>query len=1031
MLAVILMLVISSFGIMLSANAGNTYSVNVTVKNDSQQTVSNSQLVFDYSSWSGYNDQKYIIWLDPGQQTNLGSVPYYASCSVYVEDFYGNKISNEVSLTQYSSGSSITLTISGSSGGGTVGSVDPLIISSPTSYETVGADITVSGTCDASATGLEIYVTDTTGTESYIGDAQALFGSFSFSLTADTSGTYTIKLKAYGMINSLTKVYYGEASVTFLVSISSSSSSGSSGGTSGGTSGDGDQIDTQNVPPSVSIISPSGNEPIPVSGSFLNISVEAYDPDEDTISIVEYYIDNSKISSSDLSPSGSKYTSSASLDISSFANGVHYVKAEVHDDRGGIGSDIIQINITNSAGQNNNANLPELGIFILQPSDTSQNFSGVITISGDFTYPYDSVNYPSVYYSVDSENNKKVTGVNSGTGDGRGSFVFELNTSSFSDGIHNINVSIEYNGDFSDDNIFLFFDNPHPPWINVNTIFPKNTDGSTGTLRQKLTVMGQAGDDDGDAFRIFTRVYSTVQPPPWKEISGGTSWRTIIDPLKLTDGTYAFEAKVEAIDGVAYSGKYFFNVSNHVPPVIDISYPHMNDMVNMTVDIVGVATSSPVTEIANVWVAIDNGTMMPASIEKSTKSDNMVTWRYSLNTSSLPDGKYNITVTAADNLGGAGGVSTKKIIVRVDNPDPPIIVFRTPKNGDEVHINDTDPFVNLRAYTTPGTGNIVNVTIIVQGIDYYYPRDASPTKDWSSEWLVPLNLSRFNGPLMIKIVVTDAFNIETSKSISINVIKDTTPSDNNNNNDVQYLPRAYYDLYIKIKSLDMSVTDTSQSIQAGDQIKITGIIENNNLSYMAKNITVKYYEDEASGDPLYTYSVSVLGQNSDKNVVYNWTVDTVGDHRIIMHLYVDNIKTDEKSTDYINVALGRTSSGGFPMEWLILILALTAIVGSILYFRPRNRNILAKEQYSNDFYDSAFDVNNYDPYSTYSAGYGGYNQNPYDPYGNYNQYPPADQYNPFPPRQYNQYDQYPPQQYQQPSMQPVTGAKMKPIKKEK
>ena len=264
---------------------------------------------------------------------------------------------------------------------------------------------------------------------------------------------------------------------------------------------------------------------------------------------------------------------------------------------------------------------------------------------------------------------------------GAGTFTYDWDTTSYSDGEHQIVAyANDTAGNVGSYNITVIVDNTSP---SVTIDQPQNGSYVKGTVTIQVT---------------------SSDPHPnttWLEIDGNTvdSWSgsgTFTynwDTMTIGDGTHQIVAY--ANDSVGNMASYSIIVTvDNTPPTVSIDSPQNNCLVSGTVNIqVNSSDQNPNT----TWLVINDSVV--------ATWDGAGTFTYNWDTASYSDGVYEIIAYANDS---AGNLESYKIYVEVDNTAPSVTID-SPANNSVVSgtvnvvVTSNDPHDNTTWLTINGT----------------------------------------------------------------------------------------------------------------------------------------------------------------------------------------------------------------------------------------------------------------------------------------------------------------------------------------
>lgn len=367
------------------------------------------------------------------------------------------------------------------------------------------------------------------------------------------------------------------------------------------------KIDHQNIAPTIDISSPSGGTHSGI------VTIHGTASDDVSVSVVEVRIDNNPWEEATGTTSWSHewYTTS-------YTNGEHTITARSKDDNGLYSQEDFVTVIVNNGGNL----VPSVDI---NSHTMDEVISGTVKIEG---ISQDSDGFVElVEIKIDNENWQTASGVSS--------WSYNWDTTSYSNGEHEIHVRAKDNsGEYSEiETITLIVNNGGniPPKVTI--ISP-----SGGTVSGTVTIYGSASDLDGD--NTISYVELKVEED-WEPVNGITEWTYEWDTTELDDGEYIIYAR--ANDGTEYSMEKSVEVSVDNPhaPTLTLN-SEIPDEASGTVKIRGTASDVD-GEIVRIEIQIDDGEWVEIS--------GTTNWDYELDTTKLSDGEHTIRIRALDDEG--------------------------------------------------------------------------------------------------------------------------------------------------------------------------------------------------------------------------------------------------------------------------------------------------------------------------------------------------------------------------------------------
>ncbi len=267
------------------------------------------------------------------------------------------------------------------------------------------------------------------------------------------------------------------------------------------------------------------------------------------------------------------------------------------------------------------------------------------------------------------------------TWSGAGTFTYNWDTTSYSDGEHQIVAyANDTAGNIGSYNVTVTVDNT-PPSVTIDQ--PQNESYVKGTITIQVT------SDDSHPNTTWLEIDGNIVDS-W---SGSGTFTYSWDTTSVNDGTHQIIAY--ANDSVGNLANYSIVVTvDNTPPDVSITDPQNNSLVSGTVNIqVNSSDQNPDT----TWLEI-NGTVVQTWSGEGT-------FTYPWDTTSYSDGVYEIVAYANDS---AGNVKSYKIYVEVDNT-PPSVAIDSPANNSvvsgtvDVMITSSDPHNDTTWLTINGT----------------------------------------------------------------------------------------------------------------------------------------------------------------------------------------------------------------------------------------------------------------------------------------------------------------------------------------
>ncbi|MDI6791353.1 MAG: Ig-like domain-containing protein [bacterium] len=373
---------------------------------------------------------------------------------------------------------------------------------------------------------------------------------------------------------------------------------------------------------------------------------------------------------------------------------------------------------------------------VLQPNG-GKTWKGTQTITWQANDPDSDPLLIDIYYSLNRGLTWKVLSIGE-TNDGR----FDWNTTGVSDGqSYLIKVRAQDDTRLAAEDVsdaVFTIDNPSAPKVTVT--YPNGGEKLRGTQQ----IWWQASDEDGDSIAIDIS-YSS---------NGGVNWVVVVqgevnDGIKewntttVPDGNN-YLVKVKAIDTTGLSGED----TSDAPFMIDnVPYAPV-----VTLRALNGSETQPLSGMITIsWTATDtDGDKLTVDIAYS--SDGGTTWKtiaagvanttsYYWDTTSLPDGNYQIRITADDGDTASGTGSVISAGFNINNPKPPQITLTAPNGGEiwsgirDITWTATDPdgdTLSIDILISPDNGNNWSILAASEPNDGVFSRNLDFLADGSN-----------------------------------------------------------------------------------------------------------------------------------------------------------------------------------------------------------------------------------------------------------------------------------------------------------
>lgn len=372
---------------------------------------------------------------------------------------------------------------------------------------------------------------------------------------------------------------------------------------------------------------------------------------------------------------------------------------------------------------------------VLQPNG-GKTWKGTQTITWQANDPDGDPLLIDIYYSLNRGLTWEVLSIGE-TNDGR----FDWNTTSVFDGqSYLIKVRAQDDTRLAAEDVsdaVFTIDNPSAPKVTVT--YPNGGEKLRGTQQ----IRWQASDEDGDSIAIAIS-YSSNSGVNWVVVAQGEvndgikEWNTTTVP----DGNN-YLVKVKATDTTGLSRED----TSDAPFMIDnVPYAPV-----VTLGALNGSETQPLSGMITIsWTATDtDGDKLTVDIAYS--SDGGMTWKtvatgvanttsYYWATTSLPDGNYQIRITAddGDTLSGSGSGTSSAF--NIDNPKSPQITLTAPNGGEiwsgirDITWTATDPdgdTLSIDILISPDNGNNWSILAASETNDGVFSRNLDFLADGS------------------------------------------------------------------------------------------------------------------------------------------------------------------------------------------------------------------------------------------------------------------------------------------------------------
>ncbi|GEM_PF-5515489 len=381
-----------------------------------------------------------------------------------------------------------------------------------------------------------------------------------------------------------------------------------------------------NNDPSLAVAHPESNEVI--SGIY-TLQVTASDVN---LGSVEYKVDNGGWNSMS-NGGGNTYT--AQLDTTQYRDGTHAIYFRAIDNAGHITQSSLYVTIDNLNP-----------VAYVSSPVSGEYIQGVYVFK---VWASDNVSVVSVSLYIDSAYYAMSYNIQSGY------WEYTLDTTTLSDGAHSIYAVAqdEAGHTYTTGTVDFYVDNT-PPSLAV--ISPANNEVISGTY----TLQVDANDTN------TLNVYYRIDNSEWTPMSGGPpTWNASLNTNIYNDGYHIIYFR--AVDAGGHSTESYVNVIfDNSFPVIRITNLVNEQFVEGTMKIqIYASDSTGVSEVRISIVNDDTGQVVVSNVSVDQSGGGY--WTYSLDTSSLLNGNYTVTVHGVDL---AGYKVSDSVSINVDNKAP-------------------------------------------------------------------------------------------------------------------------------------------------------------------------------------------------------------------------------------------------------------------------------------------------------------------------------------------------------------------------
>jgi len=379
-------------------------------------------------------------------------------------------------------------------------------------------------------------------------------------------------------------------------------------------------------------------------------------------------------------------------DVTGLVQGVYQFQLKVTDNKGAIGTDIIQVTVNAAPNQPPVANAGSDEIITLPINSVTLSGSGTDSDGSVVSYNWTLISGPSGYNIVNA--NLPATDV---TGLVEGIYQFELTVTDNSGALGTDIIQVTVNAAPN-----------QPPVANAGM------DQIITLPTNSLTISGSGSDADG-----------TVVSYQWTKISGPASYSivdstsAVTDINNLAEGVYQFELKVTDNNGATATDimQVTVNAAPNVPPVANAGSDQIITLPTNSLTISGSGSDADGTVVSYQWTKISGPSSY--SIVDSTSSVTDI--------NNLAEGVYQFELKVTDNS-GATATDIMQVTVNAAPNVPPIAnagldkIITLPTNSLTVLGSGSDSDGTISSYlwtkiSGPGGYTIVNPDSAITIID--------------------------------------------------------------------------------------------------------------------------------------------------------------------------------------------------------------------------------------------------------------------------------------------------------------------------
>ena len=401
------------------------------------------------------------------------------------------------------------------------------------------------------------------------------------------------------------------------------------------------------------------------------------------------------------------------------------------------------------------------------------------TSVSDFGAGVSSV-YLSIFQEDDLVNYSKM---NLDTGNSqKGNWTTDFNTSMFPNSNYNISINATDNKNITafSDNINITINN-NPPDVEIISLL------NNSTLKEVILIIASANDSGSGVKSVFFTFYNSannVTEPTLMNLFEGNPkigyWNATLDTEIFPDGVY--NISINATDKQNKSTlSEIVTITIDNPPNAAFISPLSNSVLEKVV-VINASINESNSGVKNVSFTVYNSTDNVTNttlMNLSSGNSSFGFWNATFNSSSFPDGVYNISINATDKQ-NTSGITNNTVII---DKNPPTTSVVAPSNDSTLKGSIV---INTSANDS-GSG-VKNVSFKIYDTDYNIVNNGSMDLGSGNSsfgfWNVTLDTTSFsNGIYKISVSALDElYNMTFADNITIN-IRNHIPSGDDDDDD--------------------------------------------------------------------------------------------------------------------------------------------------------------------------------------------------------------------------------------------------------